>query len=272
MAESIDKGGIFFNTEADERRLREQIVPYHALGRIISGETHVEFMGKHYIFGPGSTVLGPRNQLARMTKMPKDGEPYRSVSIFFPEDFLRRYYADNKVLRPPQLTPEAIQFERHPLLDSLFNSLLPYFNLPGELPPAVADLKMEEAVTVLRNIDPNTDALLGNFDRPGKIALADFMEKNYMYNLPMERFGFLTGRSLTTFKRDFRNAFHAPFQQWITRKRLELAHHYIFALQRKPTDVYLDVGFENLSHFSFAFKKHFGYNPTRKFLAHGSAP
>jgi AraC-like DNA-binding protein len=28
------------------------------------------------------------------------------------------------------------------------------------------------------------------------------------------------------------------------------------------SDVYLDVGFENLSHFSFAFKKQFGYSPT----------
>jgi AraC-like DNA-binding protein len=26
--------------------------------------------------------------------------------------------------------------------------------------------------------------------------------------------------------------------------------------------VYLDAGFENLSHFSFAFKKKFGYNPS----------
>jgi AraC-like DNA-binding protein len=262
MTVSIDKGGIFFNTETNEHRLRELIVPYHSLGRIISGETHVDYMGKRYIFGPGSTILGPRNQLTRMTKMPKDGEPYRSVSIFFPEDFLLRYYAGHKVLRPSQQQPEAIQFESHPLLDSLFSSLLPYFNLPGELPSVVVDLKMEEAVTVLRTINPDTDALLGNLDRPGKIALIDFMEKNYMYNLPMERFGYLTGRSLTTFKRDFRNAFHAPFQQWITRKRLELAHHQIFALQQKPKDVYMDVGFENLSHFSFAFKKHFGYNPT----------
>jgi AraC-like DNA-binding protein len=266
MASNINIGGIFFNTEADERRLKELIMPYPSLGRIISGENHVDFMGKRYIFGPGSTILGPRNQLARMTKMPKDGEPYRSVSIAFPEDFLRRYYSDHKVQRMPQQTPEGIEFEHHPLLDSLFDSLLPYFNLPGELPSAIAELKMEEAVTVLRTIDSNTDTLLGNFEGPGKIALADFMEKNYMYNLPMERFGYLTGRSLTTFKRDFRNVFHSPFQQWITSKRLELAHHYIFALHRRPKDVYLDVGFENLSHFSFAFKKHFGYNPTEKLV------
>ena len=260
------KGGIFFNTETGAHRFKEMIVPQHALSRIISGEAHVVHLGRRYVLGPGSTTLSARNQLARMTKVPKHNEPYRSVSIFFPEVFLQRYYAANKIQRVPQQMPEAIRFEQHPLLDSLFDSLLPYFNLPGELPQAVSLLKMEEAITILRSIDPNTDTILGQLPSPGKIALADYMEKNYMHNLPMEQFGYLTGRSLTTFKRDFKNAFHVPFQQWITRKRLELAHHHIFALERKPSDVYMEVGFENLSHFSFAFKKHFGYNPTGNFV------
>ncbi|MGE7775970.1 helix-turn-helix domain-containing protein [Chitinophaga sp. NPDC101104] len=33
--------------------------------------------------------------------------------------------------------------------------------------------------------------------------------------------------------------------------------------KRKPVDVCYEVGFENLSHFSFAFKKRFGYAPTK---------
>jgi len=33
------------------------------------------------------------------------------------------------------------------------------------------------------------------------IDLEDFMEKNYMLNMTAEKFGYLTGRSLTTFKR-----------------------------------------------------------------------
>ena len=266
MAGTNHKGGIFFNTETGIYRIKEMIVPQHTLSRIISGEARVVYAGHRYVFGPGSTALSPPNQLAKVTKVPRGDDPYRSVSIFFPEDFLQRYYAANKVQRQPQQMPEAIRFDQHPLLDSLFDSLLPYFNLPGELPEALSLIKMEEAITILRSIDPNTDAILGHFVRPGKIPLADFMEKNYMYNLPMEQFGYLTGRSLTTFKRDFRNAFDIPFQQWITRKRLELAHHHIFERQRRPSDVYLEVGFENLSHFSFAFKKHFGYNPTGKLV------
>ena len=31
---------------------------------------------------------------------------------------------------------------------------------------------------------------------------------------------------------------------------------------KKPSEIYLELGFEALPHFSFAFKKRFGYAPT----------
>jgi AraC-like DNA-binding protein len=31
---------------------------------------------------------------------------------------------------------------------------------------------------------------------------------------------------------------------------------------RRASDIYLDLGFEDLSHFSFAFKKQFGVPPS----------
>jgi AraC-like DNA-binding protein len=39
----------------------------------------------------------------------------------------------------------------------------------------------------------------------------------------------------------------------------------------RPSEVYLEVGFENLSHFSFAFKKTFGLTPTKLTEKSGSA-
>ncbi len=84
-----------------------------------------------------------------------------------------------------------------------------------------------------------------------------------MFNMPLEKFAYLTGRSLTTFKRDFTKAFNHTPQRWLTQKRLELAHYQLTEKERRPVDVCYETGFENLSHFSFAFKKHFGYAPSR---------
>ena len=153
-------------------------------------------------------------------------------------------------------------FNNHPLLESCLASLIPYFEMTDQFPENIANLKITEAISILRTIDPDIDNVLANFQEPGKIDLATYMEKNFMFNMPLDKFGYLTGRSLTTFKRDFKKAFNTTPQTWLTQKRLELAHFQLMQKKRKPVEVYLETGFENLSHFSFAFKKHFGYAPT----------
>ncbi|XZF15420.1 AraC family transcriptional regulator [Chitinophagaceae bacterium MMS25-I14] len=253
---------VFIACKKEAHYSRELILPQPALVRVISGEMRVVTAQRSYRFFAGDTILLPRNQPGRMSKLPLDGEPCVVISLLFRKERLQRYYAANQVNPAAPRNHQPKTFGEHPLLKSLFNSLLPYFELADTLPADIAAGKIEEAIRVLRAIDKETDQLLGHFDEPGKIALADFMEQNYMFNLSLEKFGYLTGRSLTTFKKDFRSAFKSTPGRWLTQKRLELAHYQIFEQKRKPSDVYLDVGFENLSHFSFAFKKHFGYNPT----------
>jgi AraC-like DNA-binding protein len=255
-------GEIFFSCKTEKYRTKEIMIGEHALIKILSGELIIVHADTTFVLDAGNTVLIPRNQLGKITKCPKDAQPFKSISIFLTQVFLQKYYASHKAVQAQQDIPKMITFDQHPLLESLFDSMLPYFTLSGELPADIAAIKVEEAMTILRSINKNVDNILGHFADPGKIALADFMERNYMFNLPMKKFGYLTGRSLTTFKKDFKNAFNTTFQKWVTRKRLELAHYQIFEQKKKPSDVYFEVGFENLSHFSFAFKKQFGYNPT----------
>ena len=240
----------------------ETILEYHSFARIISGEMKVLQGNKTYTFGPGDSLIFPNNQLSRLSKNPKDGLPYRALVIFLTPKRLREFYLKNRIEITMSQTYNIKTLEKHPLLESFFASLIPYFDLESELPEKIISVKIEEAITILRTIDKNIDSLLANFSKTDKIDLAGFMEKNYMFNRTIEEFGHLTGRSLTTFKRDFKKAFNSTPQKWITKKRLELAHYQLTKKGQKPKEVYLETGFENLSHFSFAFKKHFGYAPT----------
>lgn len=89
------------------------------------------------------------------------------------------------------------------------------------------------------------------------------MNRNFRFNVAIQRFAYLTGRSLTSFKKDFEKIFHDTPSRWLVKKRLQEAHFLIAQKGRKASDVYLEVGFEDLSHFSFAFKKLFGLAPTQ---------
>ena len=87
------------------------------------------------------------------------------------------------------------------------------------------------------------------------------VNRNYRFNISVERFAYLTGRSLSVFKRDFEKIFHDTPSHWLVQKRLQEAYFLIEKKHEKPSAIYLDLGFEDLSHFSYTFKKLFGLAP-----------
>ena len=241
----------------------EIFLDHHVLVWFLSGEAKIVLADSSHIFVSGDIILFPRNQLATFINYPKDGWAFKSVVLNLTVNRLKDFYVkhDTKPLTK-KYRSQIITFKKHPLLKSFQVSLMPYFEMQDVLPENIASIKVEEAINIIRTVEPGIDNLLANFEEPGKINLTDFMEKNYMFNMTLDKFARLTGRSLSTFKRDFNKAFKTTPQKWLTQKRLELAHYQLSEKKRKTVDVYFEAGFENLSHFSYAFKKHFGYSPT----------
>lgn len=238
----------------------------HMLVWFISGETKIVQADTIHIFKKGDIFLIPRNQLATIINYPKDGQPHKTVVMHLTKARLKDFYANLDIKPNTSVSPKIKYYNNHPLLESCLTSLIPYFEMT-ELPEDIASLKITEAITILRTIDKEIDTILANFEEPGKIDLVHFMERNFMFNMPLDRLGYLTGRSLSTFNRDFRKYFNTTPQKWLTAKRLELAHYELTKNRKKAIEVCYEVGFENLSHFSFAFKKQFGYTASELITA-----
>jgi len=246
----------------EEKYLKNQVMlEHHCFVRILSGEVKIVSADRNEVFGPGDTILFPRRELSTVIQYPKDGQPYKCILIILKNERLKYYYSRNPVTMYKPHRSAIHSYGAHPLLNSFFSSLIPYFDLQDTLPEKLLVLKIDEALTILRTIDNDVDAFLADFSEPGKIDLADFMEKNYKFNMPLERFSYLTGRSLTTFKRDFKYIYGITPQRWLTEKRLKLAYYLLINGNQTTAEIYREAGFENLSHFSFAFKKRFGYAP-----------
>lgn len=95
-----------------------------------------------------------------------------------------------------------------------------------------------------------------------------FLEKNYMNDLTLRDIARFTGRSLSTFKRDFRALSDLTPQRWLMRRRLEAAREMLRRdNKREVTDVCFEVGFKNLSHFSKLYKRTYGIPPTEEAVA-----
>ena len=88
------------------------------------------------------------------------------------------------------------------------------------------------------------------------------VEDNIMNSLSLNQLAVLSGRSLSSFRRDFLAIYNMPPSQWIRQRRLDKARELLLNTTMTITDVCYTLGFENLAHFSRLFKSCFGHSPT----------
>lgn len=260
----VSSNNILYSCYVTRNLSNEQFIPEHIFLYQISGSLIINDANKEYIVKTGEFCLAKRNRLAKYVKLPPENGEYKTISISLTQNFLRDFsknfgYSANAVASEDAI----IKIKTDSLLENYVHSLAPYFDLDANENEDLLLLKTKEAVLLLLKTNPDLKNILFDFSEPGKVDLEAFMNRNFQFNISMERFGYMSGRSLTTFKRDFEKIFHTTPGRWLVQKRLKEAYYLITKKGKKPSDVYLEVGFEDLSHFSFAFKKEFGVAPSR---------
>ncbi len=240
----------------------EQFIPEHFFLFLAKGAMNGYDGTKELTLHAGDYCLVCKNNLARYNKQKDEGQ-FEKVVVIFDELFLREFKQMHAV---SDITPEShnafISLNKSELIPNFIASLMPYYNQGGNIDEAFSKVKREELLLILIKTNPQIVSVLFDFGIPEKVDLEAYMNSNYKFNVALERFAYLTGRSLSSFKRDFRRIFNDSPNHWLTQRRLQEAHFLIFKKKQKPSDFYLDLGFEDLSHFSYAFKKQFGYTPS----------
>ncbi|MDR1357507.1 MAG: AraC family transcriptional regulator [Tannerellaceae bacterium] len=264
---TINYSNIFLSHFTDNAQMCIPTAVEHCLVYIYSGELEVNERGEITKIHSGECVFIRKDNRVGITKQPKNGEQFKSVFLSFPREFLREFYQtlDKKQL-PEDVKRHEVSLQKLPLrpdITSLFESMTPYFDSTIAPTPELIRLKLTEGMYVLLNTDRNFYSSLFDFTEPWKIDILNFMNENYMYDLSIEEIASFTGRSLASFKRDFKKISTLPPQKWLMGKRLNVAFDKIRNERRKASDVCFEVGFKNLSHFSKAFKKQFGYPPAQ---------
>jgi AraC family transcriptional regulator, exoenzyme S synthesis regulatory protein ExsA len=253
---------ILYTCTAEKKRGGEELVHEHVLSYVMTGEIRFYHNGGAFTYGPGSVGLLRKNLLLKSSKEPApDGTPFQSLNIFLDQHSLKKYASltDSKADSSYAGDP-IIDMSRDAFLKGYFDSIQPYFKSNIPLTASMAEMKTREAIELVLRHNYRLKNMLFDYSEPFKIDLEAFMAQNYIYNIPIAQFARLTGRSLATFKRDFKKLLADTPERWLQRKRLERAHFLIKEQKQQPVAVFVEVGFESLSHFSTAFKKQFGYN------------
>lgn len=240
----------------------EQFIPQHFFIYIAKGRMDGYDGHQKYTLKAGDYCIVRKNRLARYNKQ-KDNGQFEKVVIILDEKLLRNFKEKyNPVIRKHNPKEAFLAIHRNNLIPEFIRSLSPYYGSSGRINDTFSDIKREELLLILLENDPLLSGVLFDFGQPEKTDLEEYMSRNYKFNVSIQRFAFLTGRSLSAFKRDFMEAFSDTPGRWLLHRRLREAHFLIERKGQRPSDIYLGLGFEDFSHFSFAFKKTFGVSPS----------
>ena len=260
----IIPGVIFYSYFSTTRKDKVGFFEHSTLVLQVSGHFALETANEKVCMKAGEMLLIRKNQLGEIIKTPLEGKDYQTVIICLKEDMLRQFALEEHIDTAAKYNgPSNILIPTNDYLRGFFQSIIPYVHNPDEqITKNLGMTKVREAVQLLLHTMPQLKDFLFDFSEPHKIDLEKFMVSNYHFNVPVEKFAQLTGRSLAGFKRDFQKTFSTPPRQWLQEQRLAEARHLIESKNKKPSAIYLDLGFESLSHFSHSFKKKFGKAPT----------
>ncbi|MBQ9678087.1 MAG: helix-turn-helix transcriptional regulator [Prevotella sp.] len=142
-------------------------------------------------------------------------------------------------------------------------SLSPYFNDPSQVNPGLLRLKVMELLYNVMDCSKNIFRQMLQLRQPVKTDIHRVVEENYTSPISLDELAYLSGRSLSSFKREFQDIYGAPPARWIREKRLSKAQQILRSSSLSVADVAYSLGFENPTHFSRIFKQQYGYAPSQ---------
>ncbi len=240
---------------------------------IVSGMLSIEQNKQvHHIQAGGTAIVRKGTYFDFTKKSTADAPNYQSILFFLKQDFinefLRKQYQHSHVQKTHDgasniaALKTIICLPQHPLLQGFMRSLMPYFGSALEGNHELLRIKTLEFLLNLQVLFPATLSVFSEAPTLAKDDLVRVMEETFHKNLPIEEFAVLSGRSLSTFKRDFAEIYATTPAQWLKERRLNYAKKLLAQDKYNVSEACYEAGFENVSHFSASFKKYFGYSPT----------
>lgn len=213
--------------------------------------------------GPGQAFFLPQGQNLHSDHF-QSKDALRTYLLFFDNELIRDYLATQRKFSKPAKTPaHPCIFEGKALLAGFFSALNTQYR-QGIQSAELLKLKLLEFLHLLDLQNPQHDlpALLssGKAMTPRR-NLVRLMQNPEMLRLTVQDLAHLSGRSVSSFNRDFKAAFDSAPQRWLKEQRLQYAHRLLSEQALSVTEVSLEVGYENISHFIKSFKERFCLTP-----------
>jgi AraC-like DNA-binding protein len=233
-----------------------------------SGEKKVQLEGDFVEVNDKQSVLIKHGNCLMTELLVKD-EIYFCKLFFFTNknvaDFLKKHpeLIQKSDKQPTPDTPFFV-IENDEFINSFAASITSVLRLKTNI-PALLEIKFEEIMLYLSEKYGGTFIhyiqTLASSEK--NYSLKKTVEANINSNLSLAEIAFLSNMSLSTFKRHFKTEYNANPGKWLQQKRLHIAKEMLENDGKKPSEIFKQFGYNNLSNFSIAFKNEFGSSPNQ---------
>ena len=189
---------------------------------------------------------------------------YYCKLLFFSEKKLTQFLKKNSTdIRQNKVEIPYFIIQNDAYISSYLSSLNTIGAAPSIFMENLLSVKFEELMLYLINkYGTKFELYLRSLITTEVSPFRKVVENNVHSNLQLEEIAFLCNMSLSTFKRHFKAKYKVSPGKWLQDKRLQRAKDLLESGGLKSSDIYLEVGYNNLSNFSIAFKNKFGMSPT----------
>lgn len=198
-----------------------------------------------------------------MTEKLSEVSNYRSVLLFFSNEMLSKFIRKIELEKIESKEYQSVfAFEYDEFLKRFVESLVDLSKLSKNLQNKILEVKLEEIMLYL--VEKHGSDFLYSLSVDGDNTTQKFIqviENSHLNKLTLKELAFLCNMSVSTFKREFEKHYSASPIKWFQNKRLEFAHFLLQQKQKNPSEVYFEVGYENLSSFTQAYKSKYGVTP-----------
>lgn len=237
----------------------------HLLYVVLGGSVKLTCGRQTWTVGKNEMILLRRAQSVSYKKQGSEETGLFESLLFAINDELLKDFLTTQQVQIPQMT-EELGAQVSPMSERLVAycwSLSPYFNDPSQTNPGLLRLKVMELLYNVMDCSKNIFRQMLQLRQPVKTDLHRVVEDNYTSPISLDELAYLSGRSLSSFKREFQEIYGEPPARWIREKRLSKARQMLRSSRLSVADVAYSLGFENPTHFSRIFKQQYGISPSQ---------
>lgn len=198
----------------------------------------------------------------------KETKSLKAMLVFFDNELITEYLkklnrttlsATTGKIKKNTSEYNVCVLEKSPIFKQFFDSI--NYKIKEEV---YLNNKLQELLHLIAHTDKTGafHALLSSMKQlPPKKNLLHLLDTVETFHLSVNDLAHLSGRSLSSFNRDFKALYNMTAKKWLQSQRMIKAKELLESEVYSVTDVAMMIGYSNVSHFIKSFKDKYGMTP-----------